>query len=188
VTGHSLGGALATLFAFNAAAAPDSMIPKPVSVFSFASPYVGDESFRSAHILLERLGKLRHMRVSNHRDIITTVPKMSFSLRILHRKSYGGSLFKHVGINLQLFDESPCAIIFPRVRTGSVSALYEETARGLRQCLLANIHLNPTNYGKCHSLREYSERIQLNKDCLKNVYLNVLYSTTDIVGKLVPQF
>lgn len=95
VTGHSLGGALATLFAFEAAAAPDSLIPKPVSLFSIAGPYVGDESFRSAHQLLESLGKLRHLRVSNHKDLVPTVPKISFRLNVFNQSSHVGAFFKH---------------------------------------------------------------------------------------------
>jgi hypothetical protein len=45
-TGHSLGGALATLMAFEAATMPE--IPKPVTCISVASPKVGNISFRHA--------------------------------------------------------------------------------------------------------------------------------------------
>lgn len=67
ITGHSLGAALATLFAFEAAAEPDNVIPKPVSLFTFGGPYVGDETFRVAFQASETQGKLRHVRVSNHK-------------------------------------------------------------------------------------------------------------------------
>jgi alpha-beta hydrolase superfamily lysophospholipase len=48
VTGHSLGGALATAFAFFAADSSDPRIPKPVTCISIASPKVGNLSFRLA--------------------------------------------------------------------------------------------------------------------------------------------
>lgn len=48
VTGHSLGGALATLFAFEAAASTDPRIPKPVTCISVASPKCGNLEFRNA--------------------------------------------------------------------------------------------------------------------------------------------
>jgi alpha-beta hydrolase superfamily lysophospholipase len=48
VTGHSLGGALATAFAFFAAESADPRIPRPVTCVSIASPKVGNLSFRLA--------------------------------------------------------------------------------------------------------------------------------------------
>ena len=44
-TGHSLGGALATLFAMEAGASKDPRIRKPVTCITFASPRVGNLSF-----------------------------------------------------------------------------------------------------------------------------------------------
>eukprot|EP00548_Thalassiothrix_antarctica_P004539 CAMPEP_0194137896 /NCGR_PEP_ID=MMETSP0152-20130528/7731_1 /TAXON_ID=1049557 /ORGANISM="Thalassiothrix antarctica, Strain L6-D1" /LENGTH=76 /DNA_ID=CAMNT_0038835097 /DNA_START=50 /DNA_END=277 /DNA_ORIENTATION=- len=44
VTGHSLGAALSSIFAFYAAC--DEDIPKPVTCINFASPRVGNKSFQ----------------------------------------------------------------------------------------------------------------------------------------------
>jgi len=46
VTGHSLGGALATLAGFDLAARPD--LPKPIKLVTFESPRVGSGGFQPA--------------------------------------------------------------------------------------------------------------------------------------------
>lgn len=191
VTGHSLGAALATLFAFEAAAEPDDLIPKPVSCFSIAGPYVGDYSFRAAHQLLEAQGKLRHLRVTNHKDLVTIVPKMSFKWRFYDSEASVGSLFKHVGMNVKLYEgDAPFEVGFPTVRSGQFSGAWEELARGWDQTWFSNWSWNPVDYWKwpAHSLREYNKRAMANKPGLQSVQLNDLYSRKDIVGNLVPQF
>ena len=49
VTGHSLGAALATLISLKLAGSSKSWVPKPITLYSFESPFVGGESFREAH-------------------------------------------------------------------------------------------------------------------------------------------
>ena len=189
VTGHSLGGALGTLLAFELAAAPDNVIPKPVSLFSIASPYVGDASFRAAHQLLERQGKLRHLRLTNHKDAVTLVPKFSFRWNIFDRSSSVGSLFKHVGVNLRLFSGSDAfELSYPKVVSGTFSGFLNEFARGWDQSLLSNLTLWPSSYWTYHGLREYAARLAENKPSIEAMNLNELYARPDVVGKLVPQF
>jgi predicted lipase len=95
VTGHSIGAAISTLFAFRAAY--DSSIPnKPVVNITFASPYVGNWEFRKHFRELERQGKIRHLRVSNQDDVVPLTPNFS-----LHKGSV--VLYKHVGLHLKLF-------------------------------------------------------------------------------------
>merc|ERR1719343_14212 len=80
VTGHSLGGALATLFSLYAAAlsgSRDDIIPSPVSCISVASPRVGDRSFQKAFCCLEEQGYLRHLRIANDGDPVTIMPSSS---------------------------------------------------------------------------------------------------------------
>ncbi|MEK7485241.1 MAG: lipase family protein [Planctomycetota bacterium] len=58
-TGHSLGGALATLAA--------SLIP-PEAAYTFGSPRVGNKAFK------ENLKGINIFRVANHSDVVPTVP------------------------------------------------------------------------------------------------------------------
>jgi Lipase (class 3) len=219
VTGHSFAGAIATLFAFLAAAEPDAIIPKPVTCVSIASPYVGDESFRLAHQMLEGLGKLRHLRVSNHKDVVTASPKVSFRWGFYGSSNdddsgHVGSLFKHVGMNLRLYQQHerqveeeksssssprqspPSAqasfeISYPKVPYGFfIGNYFDEMARGWDQSPFANLSCNPVEYitWPWHSIREYNKRLARNKASLQKMDLNELYSRKDIVGNLGSQF
>lgn len=68
VTGHSLGAALATLFGYTAAADDVFVCNGPVTIYSYASPRVGDSRFQQSFQLLEKAGRLRHARIRNHFD------------------------------------------------------------------------------------------------------------------------
>lgn len=75
VTGHSLGGALAQLSAFVLAGSEKTaFIPKPINAITFASPIVGTSGFLKEYQKLERDGKLRHIRVSNQHDVVSSQP------------------------------------------------------------------------------------------------------------------
>jgi len=73
VAGHSLGGALAILFA-SAAAAMEASHPvfRKIRVVTFAAPLVGNQAFDRAVQNFEKIGTLKLMRISNEGDIIAT--------------------------------------------------------------------------------------------------------------------
>jgi len=77
VTGHSLGGALATLFVARyllcgkARGSPDDI----AAVYTYGSPKVGDKTFATVY---DSLMKTKTFRIVNHKDVITTVPPLSF--------------------------------------------------------------------------------------------------------------
>jgi len=104
-TGHSLGGALATLFSFYVAAAVNSgkitAIPTPISCVSIASPRVGDQDFRDPFQTLEERGVLQHLRIVNDGDLIPVVPKNTgkYVWQSIDEKE----TYHHTGIKLKLY-------------------------------------------------------------------------------------
>lgn len=191
VTGHSLGGALATIFAFGAAALPDEVVPKPISLFTLGAPYVGDDSFADSFQLQESLGRLRCCRVANQRDYVTCVPKMAFRWNIFAPKSHVGALFKHVGMAVRLYEGTkPFDVIYRRKREGKYSSFWDEMARGWDQTLFTQFDWNLGHYRSWpwHKLCSYNDRLQANEEVLRRTYLNDLYARPEHVGKLVPQF
>jgi Lipase (class 3) len=133
VTGHSLGGALATLFAYKIAETAlvkklgvgvdkqqvdeqPWLIPTPVTCVSIASPRVGELDFSNAFSLLERRGVLRHLRVANHRDPVTILPTASgkkmlamlspipfLAFKLLDANFEQRETYRHTGMKLRLF-------------------------------------------------------------------------------------
>lgn len=93
LTGHSLGGAASTLFAFKLAY--DDEIPKPITVISFGSPKVGDGNFCRAFHSLEQDGKVRHLRIINDDDLVPAIPFATLP------SSDGTFLYRDVGITLK---------------------------------------------------------------------------------------
>ena len=89
ITGHSLGGSLAQLLSFLLAGSKKTeFIPKPIVAVTYASPVVGNKGFVQAYQDLEKEDKVRHIRVSNDKDM---VPGTVFG-------------FKQTGINFHVKD------------------------------------------------------------------------------------
>ena len=82
ITGHSLGAALSTLYGYELS----RQLSNKITVVSFASPRIGNGSFKVA---FDKQENLKHYRISNKRDIVTAVPNINFT---------------HVGINITLTD------------------------------------------------------------------------------------
>lgn len=80
ITGHSLGGALSTLFGYELS----KIITETITVISFASPRVGNSYFRKH---FDEQDNLNHYRISNEKDVVTAVPMINY---------------QHVGINISL--------------------------------------------------------------------------------------
>ena len=102
LTGHSLGGALAQLATFLIAGNPDAgFIPSPVTGVTYASPVVGTGNFFKAFRELEKSGRIRHIRVSNDKDIIPGNPFFSY---------------KQTGVNIHLFENKTAEVAYENTR------------------------------------------------------------------------
>eukprot|EP00816_Leptocylindrus_hargravesii_P006831 CAMPEP_0196815034 /NCGR_PEP_ID=MMETSP1362-20130617/47458_1 /TAXON_ID=163516 /ORGANISM="Leptocylindrus danicus, Strain CCMP1856" /LENGTH=480 /DNA_ID=CAMNT_0042191867 /DNA_START=19 /DNA_END=1458 /DNA_ORIENTATION=+ len=95
VTGHSLGGALATIFGLYASA--DERLPhsSPVRLFTYASPYVAGQAFANAFRHQEESKKLVHARLYNKKDLVAHIPA-----NMVPKKS--GAPYEHNGIGIEL--------------------------------------------------------------------------------------
>ena len=136
VTGHGLGGSLATLFGYFCAAsssgkqlsfAPPSrnedILPIPITVVSIASPRVGDLSFARSFTELESRAKLRHLRIAAYKDPVTLSPIYSSEIPLTVDGNFsplGSLIFKmspevdnvegmyyHTGVLMELRDDIP---------------------------------------------------------------------------------
>lgn len=100
ITGHSLGGALSTLFGYMLS----NEIDNQITVVSFASPRVGNYKWKQA---FNAKNNLTHYRITNNRDIVTAFP--------LYR-------YHHVGHNIKLFNDT-----YKLIENNAHRSWYEET-------------------------------------------------------------
>lgn len=77
ILGHSLGGALASIFGFLYANTTNNFI----TVISFASPRVGDKKFKE---LFENQTNLRHYRFTNKHDVVPNIPIINYHHTGIH--------------------------------------------------------------------------------------------------------
>ena len=203
-TGHSLGGALCTLFGFYAAADDEIAAFGPVTIYSVASPYVGNMKFRLAFQELERKKRLRHLRIANAEDMVTllpfAVPKIGALSPIVGLSQGAGNLYKHVGMRLLLSDVKGDSLpptydlSFPKDH-GSND---EDYAKEVRDALDAGKSLMNAFYclikndfdtvKKHHSCEEYEARLETAcKDTLSKVTLEDLYADKKLVGETLNQ-
>jgi len=161
VTGHSLGAALATLFSFYAAT--DQRVlqnGKPVEVFTFASPFVGDSQFRTAFKLLESEGKIVHARIVNQHDFVAMLPFISPKIDLeekLSAESFADvNWYKHVGLQIFLAQEKenmPASVEYPFKED-----VFAEAGRFWQSNIVASLPF-VTAGATSHSLGEFQRRI-----------------------------
>ncbi len=89
ITGHSSGGALASLCGY----CLSNEIEKNIIVVSFASPRVGNNNWKKA---FNKKKNLEHYRVTYNKDIITAFPMF---------------YYKHVGNNIRVFKDKTDIIL-----------------------------------------------------------------------------
>lgn len=175
VTGHSLGGALACLFAFQIASSSELQAPKPVTCVSVASPKVGNEGFRRACQLMEEEGLLRHLRIANDMDPVTLLPPVSSKLLLTSlspaalivstmkkKNTVTDEVYKHVGIRLKLLQDGNYKL---RYSNGH----WRQDFLNLKAATSISHH-----YGY-----EYSSRMLQVREELEKMFLNDLYNMKD---------
>ncbi|KAF9606526.1 hypothetical protein IFM89_025899 [Coptis chinensis] len=98
ITGHSLGGALALLNAYEAAT---SIPDLPINVISFGAPRVGNAAFRDE---LDQMG-VKTLRVVVKQDVVPRMPGVMFNEGLEKFEEITGELdwvYTHVGAELKL--------------------------------------------------------------------------------------
>ena len=100
-----MGGALATLFAFELSALrhrDEELIRHPITCVAVASPMLGDNNFRKTFQFLEREGHLQCLRVENDFDIVPLYPWTSLSfLGVPFSPFFPSVCYRHVGFTQQ---------------------------------------------------------------------------------------
>jgi hypothetical protein len=190
VTGHSLGGALATLFSFYAAASDDYSIPKPVTCVSVASPRVGEGLFQRAFMSLEEQGKLRHLRIANDGDPVTLMPTSSskklwamlspisyVAFKISDREFEEKETYKHTGIKLKLKKskdgERSCEIAYSGAAKEERVDVYADSKSKSRLSFRQKDLPEVSN----HFGNVYCDNLEGVKDKIAGLSLNQLYLT-----------
>lgn len=163
VTGHSLGGALATMFSFKIAGAGKKRdwVPRPVNCITYAAPFSGSGGYRDAFEQEEKDGWLRSLRINNGEDSVPTVP--STSLGIIKRN------MKHPGMNLRLTDKG--MRISHSSNVGLMNALRNSIFKPIWKALT------------WHGLALHEERMKYNIDRLTSTKLDDLYKDRKVVSK-----
>jgi hypothetical protein len=208
VTGHSLGGALATLFGFYAAARVGTL-PLPVTIVSVASPKVGNITFARMFAEMESQGKIRHLRIANHRDPVTLAPSVSsrkvlavtaraFSplgyLALLASGNAGDErdVFYHTGIKMKLRKEVPIGGQICELSYSGASLIAGSNPKALelddKEVIEENNRMklrksNDLPMVQYHYGSAYAERIALVEKELKELKLNDLYLEKAVLKK-----
>jgi hypothetical protein len=183
VTGHSLGGALATLFAFQVAASTDPRIVKPVTCISIASPKVGTMSFRRAFQALEKSRQIRCLRVSNHKDLVTLLPDRG-SLSCAYILCCQSNVFRHVGMELKLHGHG-YQFLRPSDNSTYVHMFLKDWATQVKNTFYIILTLPliccKEDFLRYHGCKEYMERLTKHASGLQSLYLNNLYRDKEVL-------
>lgn len=155
ITGHSLGGGLATILAFYAATNQMFSKVKTIRVFTYAAPRVGCYGFAQAFQHLEREGKIRMARFSNTHDLIPLIP--------FHGMDRMGRSYKHVGMHIRLLGISRISQYWLRqaldVTYPKDDGWWAQLQRSFWASLFMNLN-SPAGYKQTHKLSDYQKRIR----------------------------
>lgn len=171
VTGHSMGGAMATLAAFLLAS--DGF---QVTCISIASPRIGNGNFVRAFTELECAGKIRNLRVVNSDDVVTALPDTTYMAFGFGAHLIRQNFYLHTGVCLHMDEKHVPGLFFPKIRREN-HALYDWTHRtkNLGKRALTLYRLAATNVPETHNPTEYQQRIRDAETLLKETTWESLY-------------
>ena len=131
----------------------------PYHIHRFASPRVGASSFLHAYQHMERIGRIRHARFSNNRDLVSMVQFSNFQ----GINPFRWQFYKHVGMRIQLHGTSRLAKWSLRQALDVTYPLHHDWLSELRRMVVTNNVIpnltTPAGYRRNHTLTEYQRRI-----------------------------
>jgi Lipase (class 3) len=167
VAGHSLGGALAKFFAFYLSTSRQALqIPKPVTCVALGSLLLGDAGFQRAFHCVERLGWIRHLRITNDGDPVCSLPPLDE--------------YRPSGMHLSLRRQRGHVLWHPSGR-GGVEHRNDNSWRSLMGVLRSSI-IQGTDLFQDHLVPAYLRRLEREKESLQKRTLNELYRDPELVG------
>mmetsp|Transcript_25552 Transcript_25552/g.61436 ORF Transcript_25552/g.61436 Transcript_25552/m.61436 type:complete len:181 (+) Transcript_25552:272-814(+) len=177
VTGHSLGGALASLFAVSAACHDD--VPKPVRCITHAQPLVGDVRLLESVRKLEGSGDLLLLRTRVGEDGVPAVPAFSPKPRFV---------YAHIGMELKMYDidddDAPGGRSKKNVKLSRSEKKMKTFALNFKALIkLFVIKAGKKNQRRAHSLREHYRRLEKYEEEIRSLgeKLEDVYSKTGSV-------
>ncbi|KAL7539280.1 hypothetical protein ACHAXR_009144, partial [Thalassiosira sp. AJA248-18] len=146
ITGHSLGGALASIFAVSAACRDD--IPKPVKCITHAQPLVGDKRLLQSVRKLEESKNLLLLRTRNSEDGVPAVPAFSTKPNFT---------YTHIGMELKMYDDSRSR----NIKLSKSEKKVKNFALNFKALIkLFVIKAGQDKQKRAHSLREHFGRLE----------------------------
>ena len=146
VTGHSLGGALASLFALSAACRDD--IPKPVHCITHAQPLVGDIRLLQSVRKLEESKNLLLLRTRNCEDGVPAVPAFSPKPNFT---------YTHIGMELKMYDDNRSK----NIKLSKSEKKVKNIALNFKALIkLFVIKAGQDKQRRAHNLREHFRRLE----------------------------
>jgi len=157
IAGHSLGGSLANLTAFQLAGEPE--IPSPITVITFGALLIGDVRFRRAFQAYETEKRIRCVGVVNDGDVIPLLPPQGYL-----------TPYCHIGTKLRISETKKPAIS----RDPESSCLVSAHVKNIPSHLLHWWRLLSTvccrkDFGDNHSVIAYSNSLKCMESDLKKL-------------------
>jgi hypothetical protein len=112
----------------------------------------------------EKLGRIRHLRVTNYGDVVPKVPPVSLG--------FFPFTYRHVGVHLQLYDDETSRFSYPKEGESMLIDARENIIVPLTHSQILHLHGCDT----------YSSRIDSAMERLQKAHLDEMYASVAFVG------